>query len=133
MNSDNTIQMNCTENENCSSKQCNSGQCQTGMESFTNRGEGEQCENDSQCVSSNCDKSSHRCTEKKNNNKNTVLAISLACGGLAIALTLSLIVIKKGLDKKSKKIKDEFKENVQQPMCIIYSADTSVNLSTYTY
>jgi hypothetical protein len=144
----NMLSLNCTTNEDCPSNKCVSGQCQTDLEQAAlnicntdqpgsicgGKLEGEKCEKDSECVTSYCNKKSNICAKKGDGRKNTLstpATIIIVSTGFCIGFVLVLLLIKKDREEKAKKIREQYMENVQEPMYVIYSEDYDV--PTYTY
>ncbi|OUM58245.1 hypothetical protein PIROE2DRAFT_64552 [Piromyces sp. E2] len=133
ISSNNTLPLNCTTNEECPSHNCVSGQCQISVEQAvlnmcntnnpgaicSNKLEGEKCEKDSDCMSSFCDKSTNICKKKSDNNNrklpNAVVVIIIT-SSLCVGFVLVVLLIRKDRAEKAKKIREEYMENVQEPI-----------------
>jgi len=147
ISNNNTLPLNCTTNEECPSQSCVSGQCQVNIEhavldicntdqagSICGNKLGEKCEKDSDCMTSFCDKTTNVCKKKSNkNNKkmSTAASVIIITSGVCIGFVLVVLLIKKDRAERAKKVKEQYMENVQEPMYIIYSDDYDV--PTYTY
>ncbi|KAG4098010.1 hypothetical protein H8356DRAFT_1674862 [Neocallimastix lanati (nom. inval.)] len=150
ISNNNTISLNCTTNEECPSHSCVSGQCQTNLEHAVldicntdqadsicgNKLEGEKCKKDSECMTSFCDQTTNVCKKKSNNNNNNnkmspAASIIIITTGVCVGFVLVVLLIKKDRAERAKKVKEQYMENVHEPMYIIYSDDYDV--PTYTY
>jgi len=143
----NTLSLNCTSNEDCPSHNCVSGQCQMDLEqaalnicnadhpgSICGKLEGEKCEKDSDCMTSFCDKRINTCAKRSDRYKNRVspaAAVIIISTGICIGFVLVVLIIRKEREEKAKKVQEQYTDNVQQPMYVIYSEDYDV--PTYTY